>query len=200
MQKKALAAAIALAVGTSAAHADSFNWTGTFLMYSPGGGNIWTDKTAYGTFEFTPGLGAGVPQPSVGGFTTTATPFYGYKWTAHDYTLTETIAGNVSAQIPFDWGGPSTTTSCGVASCNIPVVALFDFSPTGGGNYLVTTLDGDNDGIPGTKMTAGPFAGFSPVFTGPAVQAVPVPAALWLFGSGLVGLASVARRKASKTT
>jgi hypothetical protein len=30
-----------------------------------------------------------------------------------------------------------------------------------------------------------------------AVSAVPVPAAVWLFGSGLLGLAGVARRKQS---
>jgi hypothetical protein len=46
--------------------------------------------------------------------------------------------------------------------------------------------------------------GFSPIpkrfdDTGFAVTTIPVPAAVWLFGSGILGLASVARRK-RKTT
>ena len=47
-------------------------------------------------------------------------------------------------------------------------------------------------------MENGPFPGFNAAFelTGAGlVSAVPVPAAVWLFGSGLVGLAGVARRR-----
>ena len=64
-------------------------------------------------------------------------------------------------------------------------------------------------------MTDGPFPGFSPAFTGyatftgldlntipnnniPAVAPVPVPAAAWLFASGLLGLSSIARRNRAK--
>jgi len=51
-----------------------------------------------------------------------------------------------------------------------------------------------------TEELASPFVAIDQngniVDTGEAVHVVPVPAAVWLLGSGLIGLASVARRKA----
>ena len=50
----------------------------------------------------------------------------------------------------------------------------------------------------GTPMQTPPFAGQAPAFNGVVASssaAVPVPAAAWLMGSGLVGLAGVARRR-----
>ena len=44
-------------------------------------------------------------------------------------------------------------------------------------------------GMYGTRITLG-LNGNDPV-----LQAVPVPAAIWLFGSGLIGLFGFARRK-----
>jgi hypothetical protein len=49
-------------------------------------------------------------------------------------------------------------------------------------------------------MTAGgPFGGFNANFnanlTGTPDTVIPVPAAVWLFGSGLLGLVGIARRK-----
>ena len=45
-------------------------------------------------------------------------------------------------------------------------------------------------------MVDGPFTGFNANFNiRPEVSAVPVPAAAWLFGSGLIGLVGLARRK-----
>ncbi len=41
----------------------------------------------------------------------------------------------------------------------------------------------------------GPFIGSGPTFWTLDIAAVPVPSAVWLFGSGLVGLVSIARRK-----
>jgi len=57
-------------------------------------------------------------------------------------------------------------------------------------------------GIGGSPMIAGPFTGFNANFdvtsmTVTSISAVPVPAAVWLLGSGLLGLVGVARRKRS---
>lgn len=71
-------------------------------------------------------------------------------------------------------------------------------------NVGVCTTGMVNDGIGGDPMTSGGFPGFNANFditsvhfdsfvTAPA--AVPVPAAVWLFGSGLLGLVGIARRK-----
>ncbi len=67
-------------------------------------------------------------------------------------------------------------------------------------NTFVTT--GSEIGIGGSPQRAGPFGGgeFNYDFTSIRIDniivpAVPVPAAAWLFGSGLLGLIGVARRR-----
>jgi hypothetical protein len=57
-----------------------------------------------------------------------------------------------------------------------------------------------NDTVGGSPMDNGPFQGFNANFditsmTVTNINPVPVPAAVWLFGSGLLGLAGVARRR-----
>ena len=76
---------------------------------------------------------------------------------------------------------------------------------------VVDSTNGDV-GIGGSPMPTAPFPGFNANFdimsmhvtgctdTGTGtdacqVAAVPVPAAVWLFGSGLLGLVGIARRK-----
>ncbi|MDH5570787.1 MAG: VPLPA-CTERM sorting domain-containing protein [Gammaproteobacteria bacterium] len=89
---------------------------------------------------------------------------------AYSYNFSLT-AGQVAFGTYFDWSVTS----------GIPVLAIFDCMGT------VCT------GVSGYPMQVGPFPGQNPTFNG--VSAVPVPAAVWLFGSGLVGLAGVARRR-----
>jgi len=82
--------------------------------------------------------------------------------------------------------------------------------PMGPLPVATSTLDTDgvsitgDDGIGGSEMDNGPFSGFNANFDmtsvtmtnyTPTPSAVPVPAAVWLFGSGLVGLAGIARRR-----
>ena len=156
MKKTSIALAIASTLGAGIASAAPIS-SGTFTMYDPTGAVV--GGSAVVTGDTTVSM-------------TSPTPFFGFKWTAHDITCTGTLC-----DAPFDWG----------ATANIPVV--LDWGITG---TVWTTQDGDADGIPGTAMTAGPFTGFSPYFQ---VNAVPIPAAAWLFGSGLLGLVGVARRR-----
>jgi len=62
--------------------------------------------------------------------------------------------------------------------------------------WMFTSTDFDGDGVPGSSMVDGPFTGFNANFNIRAeVSAVPVPASLWLMGSGLLGLFGVLRRR-----
>ncbi|MHB8744448.1 MAG: VPLPA-CTERM sorting domain-containing protein [Sulfuricaulis sp.] len=65
---------------------------------------------------------------------------------------------------------------------------------------LASVVNGSSvGGVPGVPMAAGgPFAGWNSNFNAmltPAPKAVPVPVAVWLFGSGLLGLFGVAKRR-----
>lgn len=87
----------------------------------------------------------------------------------------------------------------------------WDITDDGMGNLAMITADGDGNGFAGTIAGCGdgtpactpswagfPFP-FEPTWDGQAsasaVSAVPLPAAVWLFGSGLLGLAGVARTR-----
>jgi len=87
----------------------------------------------------------------------------------YNFTLTDS---QVAFGLSFDWS----------TNYDIPVLAILDCDTAG-----VCT------GV-GTPMATAPFAGQAPSWNG-TVSAVPVPAAVWLFGSGLVGLAGIARRR-----
>ena len=150
-----------------------------------------------------------------------ATPFFGIPWTAHDiqvfgagtYSFNTALGGGnaesglqnltvgtgqLGAHMLFDWNG----------NLNIDVSVLWNPNAAFGGNQTLSgagpwnssSIDGDGDGVMGIKMNpGGPFGGFEANFNlngiTPQVSAVPVPAAAWLLGSGLLGLAGVARRK-----
>jgi hypothetical protein len=112
-------------------------------------------------------------------------------------------------------GRSTTNTSSGGNNCDNAGTAaikncLFDGKPTGSAGkplgsqvWMLASVDGDGDGVMGIDMPAGgPFAGFSANFNANLTSTpdpVPIPAAVWLFSSGLLGLIGVAHRK-KKTT
>ncbi len=192
MKKTAIAASIVMALGSTAVSAATMS-NASFDMATPGGGFFAPDTAVTGS------IGGGSWSVA------STNLFFGVAWTAHGGTTfgpgTYTIAtveggtytgivvgaGQVGGHILFDWG----------SSANIDVVNVWDVSAAG--VYTSTDVETGNangeslDGIPGLSMIDGPFGGYNANFN--FTSAVPVPAAVWLFGSGLLGLVGVARRK-----
>lgn len=197
MKKTALATALVMGMGISAAQAAPVAWTGAFNMYNPGGGVVDANDAGAGTSAYV----TGVIDTAAGTFSLASTDtFFALNWSTSGGTLfgpgTYTVstvdplpgvsggtytftvgAGQMGGQIDFAWGGTT----------GIDVVMVWNVV---GNTY--TSSDWDTNGTPGAGMIDGPFPGFSANFN---MTAVPVPAAVWLFGSGLLGLVGVARRK-----
>jgi hypothetical protein len=100
------------------------------------------------------------------------------------------------------------STMSAIKNCLFDGAAYFDGKPSGttagkpAGNkvWMLASTDGDGDGVMGIPMAAnGPFPGFNANFNASMASTpdavVPVPAAVWLFGSGLLSLVGIARRK-----
>lgn len=108
--------------------------------------------------------------------TNTAT-FYGSAWTAHDVIFFDAGNGTYSGSLLWDWD----------VYTNIAIDVIWDIADSGQVTPVYALIPASSPVLPG----------FTPVFTG-SISQVPIPAATWLFGSGLLGLVGVARRR-SKT-
>jgi hypothetical protein len=183
MNKTVLASALALAIGSaSVAEANTAGltgvWTGTytFSMFSPGGGPVGVPSSNSWTWDFDAGSVSIV---------NTAT-FYGSVWTAGGVTFADTgtdysaAGGTGTANMTFSWS----------VNPSIPVFSSWDVTATG-----TTAAVSVNSAV--ILATSSAFPGFSPQFSGSlsSLSQVPVPAAVWLMGSGLLGLVGVARRR-----
>lgn len=197
MKKTALVSALALSLGFGVAQAATMT-SATFTMLDGTGGTVGVDTTVTGD------IGGGTFSVA------STTPFFGAQWTAHSgvtfgpgtytidtieggvYTGVEVGAGQVGGHILFNWG----------ATSDIDVINVWDVSCTATEcTYTSTDVTATNpvgpDGIRGLGMIDGAFPNFNANFdfTVAATSEVPVPAAVWLLGSGLLGLVGVARRR-----
>ena len=203
MKKTLLAIALATSVGTASA-ATATMTSANFEMYDGTGGFVGGATDVVGS------IGDGAFAVS------STTAFFGQLWTAHGgttfgpgtysfdtieggvYTGVVVGAGQVGGHILFNWGVTS----------DIDVVNVWDVVDDGttvtytstdviagigtGANTPITAPDG----ILGLSMIDGAFVGFNANFNFTTPSAVvPVPAAVWLFGSGLLGLVGIARRR-----
>lgn len=95
----------------------------------------------------------------------------------------------------------SNNTRKGAYSIGPAPIATTSFNTAGATGYGTTLGQlslGTDDGVGGSPMDSGPFSTFNLNYDFTSmtiVSAVPVPAAVWLFGSGLLGLAGFARRR-----
>lgn len=163
-----------------------------------------TEKTALhqGTEGFIIGVvqGTGTPthygDPLATDWNRITAPYSWYGATAQEYT-TSPITGSTETGLDFSgfnwpWNGVEDidfgTGAWGAGYTN--GIANFVWDGVYGHGYTLdyhlTVANGDPSGFGGVK--------FAYHFEG-TVNAVPVPAAAWLFGSGLIGLAGIAQRR-----
>jgi hypothetical protein len=107
------------------------------------------------------------------------------------------------ATVDFNTTFSGNTSGCSWSACNpsgtLPLVTdtVADTAED------TAVLGGDKTGVGGSPMLSGPFPGYNANFDVDTIHitsvtpdvVVPVPAAVWLFGSGLLGLVGIARRK-----
>ncbi|MDH5776762.1 MAG: VPLPA-CTERM sorting domain-containing protein [Gammaproteobacteria bacterium] len=96
---------------------------------------------------------------------------------------------------PWDYGTFTTgaSTANGVTNNGTAVANVGDVNGDGLDDYTATFVMGSNVGAAWGDFNGAPFVEVLKVEIMSTV--VPVPAAVWLFGSGLVGLAGIARRR-----
>ena len=192
----------------------TFSWDGTIYTSSsdytgPGGasnaalssptkfyGALWTAHTVQifgpGTYSFDTTAGGGPFE--AGTQTMTVGPGQlGMHMLLDWYGTTNIDIVNV-------WNVNSTFSNCGVSTADMTAQnCLWTGRTNNGGNsastlWFLASTDNDGDGTLGIPMMpGGPLAGFNANFN---IKAVPLPAAGWLFISGLLGLAGLSRRRA----
>jgi hypothetical protein len=107
--------------------------------------------------------------------------------------------GTLSFGSPLNQGpAPLAVTTLNTTTLCTPYVDCVGNAYSGAGPFI-------DDGISGSPMVDGPFygaivnfdigSGNSLTVTSVNSSVVPIPAAVWLFGSGLIGLIGLARRK-----
>ncbi len=130
-------------------------------------------------------------------------------WDPNVLTMTDVLSGVFIATPPWDDPDASAFSDRGVLSPGLLSglrVGSFTFvtGPAPVATLIFTAANNTGPGVLTTDVTvsdgAGPGGGWSPPIDSYVpgtvnVQAVPIPAAVWLFGSGLLGLVGVARRR-----
>jgi len=169
MKKTLLAGAVALTMGLASSNASAIAINVTQMNFGgPSAASGVADSDNIGTTFNGTFFAAPWVATTQAAFTTSGNWSGTTVQGAFSYNFTLS-AGQVAFGTYFTWS----------VNPDIPVLAIFNADGSAGA---------------AVPMQVGPFPGQAPSFQG-TVSAVPVPAAVWLFGSGLVGLAGVARRR-----
>ena len=190
MKKTLFASAIALTAmaGSTAANADITITSMDFGANYAATGTI-TDSGPWGSFD-------------------SIDPFFLQPWTV---TQASDVITNSNGVTFSDTGLGAYDFSADIANMKDHQVAVGTYFDFGGSNSIAVLAVFDctsgtgctgasigADGNPFGGMQTPPFPGMLPLFNGTGTlipSPAPVPAAVWLFGSGLLGLVGVARRR-----
>jgi len=159
---------------TSTAQANLFSFDGALSIFDTTDTLVFSIPAYTGQIEYD-------TATQVGSASFDPVIFKASDFIIHDVVLTQ-IGGTLHADGFWDW------------SININQAISWDWSLTAlpGGVTSLTLIDTDNDGVPGTALVGGPLPGFTFAIEG-TTSPVPLPASLWLFGSGLLGLLGFTR-------
>jgi len=164
-------------LGVSDMNALTFNGS---VLYGAGygNGNLYTINTSTGSAT---SLGSG-SYVSAGDLAFDATgSLYLAADTSPNDTLVEVNPTNGSSTLV---GGIGINNSYGLAFVDSVMYGV----SSAGGLYTINTTTG-------AATSIGPITGITGAIYGATVSAVPVPAAVWLFASGLVGLIGFSRKR-----
>ena len=195
---------------TTTQNFNGYTWVAdvdTMFFYNPSGDATQTfsyEWTNFSKFE-QGGAGSYVCRTGVSIDGCVGTPGITLSTAVRGYSFDLTNAGQFGAGIFFDWSVnldiPVLATLQITSDPTNPVLTVVSFDgrvsainpPTMLGGKPYTYIPSP-DNVPGNRMLVGPFPNQTPAFGG-TMTPVPIPAAVWLFGSGLLGLVGVARRK-----
>ena len=170
------------------------------VIFGTGGGNFaqYGTVTGTGTIDQTTGALSITPTGRLGAFNTPV--LFDRKWNVDNCAISTTGCadnGNTAWKV-LTTGTSSSATTTGPTSINgAPVVSIGDIDSNGLADYKAIILSGGRIGSEwGGFWGAGYFEVYNvrlEFIAAPA--AVPIPAAMWLFGSGILGLGAAARRQ-----
>ena len=91
-------------------------------------------------------------------------------------------------------GGSNYSAAFGLDTASLGTTAEFELALYDSTSLTFTLMSGFTKQLDNAYLVS--FGNISGVVQGVDLQPIPVPAAVWLFGSGLLGLVGVARRRA----
>jgi hypothetical protein len=149
-----------------------------------------------------PGFGTSTTIDNVGAFAASENTKFGGA--TFGSSILMTMGAMPMATTEFNTTFTGNTTGCSWSACNPSGTLPLVTDTVTDSREDTVYIAGDKKGVGGSPMLSGPFPGYNANFdvdtihitsVVPDSQPVPVPAAVWLFGSGLLGLVGIARRK-----